>query len=738
MFLAGEATASGNVVEGNKIGTDVTGTVKLGNGADGVLLDSNAGSNTIGGTSAGAGNLISGNSGDGVVLGFDPSDPANNAAGALVTGNAVLGNLIGTDVTGLVNLGNAGNGVRIVDSASRNTVGGMLAGSGNTIAFNLGGVAIGSSPGDTGTINDSVLGNSFFGNARIGIDLGSDGTTANFRTNPTAFPNDGQNAPVLSAVSSGSVQGSLTTAPGTYRVELFASPTAGTLLQGQTLLAFATVSVPAAGTQTFSVSGLTIPVGMTVTATATNLANGDTSEFGTLPTTNYVVTTNNDLLGDKTPGEVTLRDVITAIDTGTASGNAPPPSVQNTISFAIGKPGSLQTITLNAGLGALPMILRAVDILGFSQANGTVPYSGPPLIVLNGAGAGPNASGLDFALRSDGSVVTGLDIEYFTGSGIVLDLVQNVVIQGNRIGTDHTGTRNAGNGLNGVLIEDGATNNTIGGTSAAARNLLSGNGSNGVEIIGGGTSGNVVEGNYIGTNAGGTAALPNKGNGVLIANGAEGNLIGTNGAGVIGTGERNLISGNASAGISIFGTLTSNNVVAGNFIGTTLTGRTALRNVTAGVVIASGAANNTIGGTAAGNGNTIAFNAKAVTIGSSYFDAGTVGDSILGNGIVSGVGPGIDLATPTDNNGQNAPVLAHMTATSVSGTLTTGIGTYRIEFFASPAGSVRQGKTFLGFTMVTLTTSGSQDFTADMAMPAGMAITATATNMGTGDTSEFS
>jgi hypothetical protein len=815
VLLAGQGPSSGNVVQGNEIGTDITGTIKLRNGMAGVLLDGKASGNVIGGTASGAGNVISGNGGDGVTIGLNPFDPRNNAAGALVSGNTVSGNWIGTDFSGIINLGNGGNGVTVVDDATQNTDGGTAGGSGNRIAFNLTGIAVGTSAVDSGTINDTVLGNSIFANNRLGIDLGSDGPTPG-GGNSASFPNDGQNAPVLTSVFRNSVSGNLTTAPGSYRVELFASPTAGTLLQGQSLLGFTTVVVPAGGTQTFTLSGLTIPFSATVTATATNLANGDTSEFGTLPTTNYVVTTANDVAPFSTHAGVTLRDVITALSTGAASGNAPAPSLQNTLSFAIGRTGSVQTITLSAALGPLPLITREVDILGLSQGGTTVPYAGPPLIILNGAGAGTNASGLDFGLGSDGSVVTGLNIEHFKGNGIVLDLVQDVVVQGNYVGTDRTGKLKAGNGGNGVLIEDGATGNTIGGSTLASRNIISGNSANGVEIIGGGSSGNVVEGNYVGTDVSGTRALANASNGVLIVNGATGNRIGANGDGMTDTAERNLLSGNGNDGVEVFGFGSTGNVVAGNFIGTSVAGLTALHNYQAGVAIVGGASDNRVGAgaldtvpgddlnlisgnlrggvllqdfgttrnvvagnyigtsirgtTALGNnapgviilngaaGNQIGTDASgddALTmrnviwynnplvhylpgVGVYVGGQGSVGNSILGNSIWANTKSGIYLASSTANNGQAAPVMTSMTASSISGSLTSKPGTYRIEIFACPRGPVPQGKTYIGCTMVTLTANGSQVFTATLTVPAGMSVTSTATNVATGDTSAFS
>ena len=113
-----------------------------------------------------------------------------------------------------------------------------------------------------------------------------------------------------------------------------------------------------------------------------------------------------------------------------------------------------------------------------------------------------------------------------TGAGIELDgantstpgPVENVSIEGNFIGTDITGTIARPNGANGVTITGGSNLNTIGGSTAGARNVISGNTGDGVSITG---NNNLVEGNYVGTNAAGTAALAN-GVGLLIDTGAVG------------------------------------------------------------------------------------------------------------------------------------------------------------------------------------------------------------------------
>ena len=109
---------NGNLVTGNFLGTDVNGTAAGPGNGDGVVIDNSASNNTIGGTGAGAGNVISGNSGDGIDISGD--------------GNFVQGNKIGTDVMGSSSLGNQVAGVRI--RGSFNTIGGTGSGAGNVIS----------------------------------------------------------------------------------------------------------------------------------------------------------------------------------------------------------------------------------------------------------------------------------------------------------------------------------------------------------------------------------------------------------------------------------------------------------------------------------------------------------------------------------------------------------------------------------------------------------------------------
>src|SRR5262249_28366575 len=127
----------------------------------------------------------------------------------------------------------------------------------------------------------------------------------------------------------------------------------------------------------------------------------------------------------------------------------------NTIDFGIGAVGSQQTI---APTSALPVVTNPVLIDGWSQ--GGSGYTGAPLVVLDGTGAGANANGLDFGTGSQGSTARGLVVSDFSANGIAL-LSNNDVVQGCYIGLNATGTAAAGNGLDGIAINQGS-NETIG------------------------------------------------------------------------------------------------------------------------------------------------------------------------------------------------------------------------------------------------------------------------------------
>jgi CSLREA domain-containing protein len=219
---------------------------------------------------------------------------------------------------------------------------------------------------------------------------------------------------------------------------------------------------------------------------------------------------------------------------------------------------------------------------------------------------------------NDGSPSHGVQI---TGPAATMN-----VVAGNYIGTNTTGAVNLGNLRNGVII-DGAPNNTIGGTAPGAGNIISGNGRHGVEITKNGSMGNVVQDNFIGTDAGGATALGNSFSGVLVGNSASGNTVGGS-----APGAGNVISGNAESGVLIQNSGT--NQVQGNIIGLNAAGMAVLPNSFDGVRIGGSATGNTVGGATAGARNVISGNTQnGVGIsgsGSNQVQGNYIGTDITG------------------------------------------------------------------------------------------------------------
>ncbi|MFO0979550.1 MAG: hypothetical protein U0996_24325, partial [Planctomycetaceae bacterium] len=281
----------------------------------------------------------------------------------------------------------------------------------------------------------------------------------------------------------------------------------------------------------------------------------------------------------------------------------------------------------------LPTISNPIVIDGTSAPG----YAGTPVVVIDGVNAGALADGLE--LSGDGSTVRGLNIQRFGGNGIEVVFGNNNTFTSNWIGVNAAGLAAAPNAQSGILINQGA-NNIIGGSTAAARNVISGNLVHGVFIAGNLSSGNKVQGNYLGTDVSGTLAIGNGQAGVRIASSADGNVVGTDGDLVNDAGEGNLISGNGY-GVEIVGSGTTTNVVAGNLIGTDANGTAGLGNVF-GVRIDSGPSANIIGGTSSVSRNIISGN----TIGINLTGTGTDGNFVKGNYI----GLALDGATAIANN----------------------------------------------------------------------------------------
>ena len=271
------AASNDNVIRGNYIGTDRTGTVSVGNRI-GVSLFAGSDNNLVGGTDSGAPNVISGNTINGIGIGGTPFDDAEN--------NVVHGNLIGTDASGANPLGNQRDGIVLSNHAINTMVGGILPNEANTIAFNgINGVNV-----ILMAMNNSIRGNNIRSNGNLGIEVSSigfpsDGVTANDPDDIDSGPNGFQNYPENLVVGFGpstQVTGNLDSSPNsTFIVDFYFNTqlNASGRGEGELYLGSTTVTTDANGDATFSAANLPpVSAGGFLTATATD-EMGNTSEF---------------------------------------------------------------------------------------------------------------------------------------------------------------------------------------------------------------------------------------------------------------------------------------------------------------------------------------------------------------------------------------------------------------------------------------------------------------------------
>lgn len=269
--LGNNSSGNAATVQGNYIGTDVTGTKALGGSIAGINISSN--NNIIGGTAAGAGNVISGNL-IGIQLGGFFS--------VGIIGNVIQGNSIGVNAAGTGPLPNTGAGI-VVSEAVNSIIGGTQSGAANKIAFN-GGPGVSMSAGNAN--GNSVRGNAIFSNNGLGIDLGATGITANDLNDADTGPNQLQNFPeitsVMSTSSNTTIQGTLKSIPNTaFQIDFYTNVAVDPSGNGEGAQFFntTTVNTDGNGNGTINVTfPVALPAGRVITATATD-PNGNTSEF---------------------------------------------------------------------------------------------------------------------------------------------------------------------------------------------------------------------------------------------------------------------------------------------------------------------------------------------------------------------------------------------------------------------------------------------------------------------------
>ncbi|MBI1817435.1 MAG: CSLREA domain-containing protein [Deltaproteobacteria bacterium] len=326
-------------------------------------------------------------------------------------------------------------------------------------------------------------------------------------------------------------------------------------------------------------------------------------------------------------------------------------------------------------------------------------------------------SGITFgACTGDCNLISGNKIN----EGVVIDqAATGSIIQGNFIGTDVTGNQAIGNGVS-MDCSAGIVSYAVGveiGGAVGSGNVVSGNVGVGIQVHGLYTG---VQGNYIGTNSAGTAAVPNSGPGVMVYQ--------ANGATIGGTYPfGNLISGaSTSGGFGVQIIQSTNTQIVGNRIGTAADGTTPLPNLSDGVYISDQSSHNIVGALNADAGNTIAFNGRngvRIDGASPPVFANTI---VGGNSIYSNGDAGIALINDGNNN------LAPPTIEGIDPLHGTACGTCVVEIFSD---AEDEGRIFEGLGVVT--SGGTWTFNGPVSGPHVTATSTVVAPLGT-ETSEFS
>jgi uncharacterized repeat protein (TIGR01451 family) len=661
-------TNGGNVIEGNFIGLNPDGvSADAGNGSVGLFLDSSS-NNLIGGTTPAARNVISANDSTGIFL-------SNNS-----NTNTIRGNYIGTDAAGTGAVGNSpGAGIGILDS-SNNIIGGTETGAANLIAFNNnGGVAV-ISPNTISTGN-AVLSNSIHSNGGLGIDLGTEGVTANDPGDADTGANNLQNFPVITSASATGegtiVDFTLNSTPNTtFFFETFASSACDPSGHGEGEF-FVDRTTPVTTDENGNVSSqvtVAATAGQFITMTATDAA-GNTSEFSAcrqasvpLPQVDVSLTKSD------SPDPVTLGDPLTytiTVNNGPAPSNTPEAQnvvVTDTLPAGVTFNGASSTqgvctesggtVTCNVGtlgfagqatvtINVTPTVAGSLsntasvtsdnpdaDTSNNSATATTVVQTPTSFTVSNTADSGAGSlrqaildSNNTAGTQTINFLIDGGGVQTITPASPLPDITDTVIIDGYTQPGASPNTLAVGSDAVLLIEIDGSVQGTDLFHLRSDNNVIRGLVINrapfdGIQLLSA-NGGNVIEGNFIGTDPTGTIARANNRFGVSLffLPSANNTIGGTSPA------ARNVISGNGQ-GVVIGSAGSTNNIVRGNYIGTTASGAAALPNNVRGIFIGDGATNNVIGGTTVADRNVISGNS-----GTGVFINGTgiTNNDVIGN-----------------------------------------------------------------------------------------------------------
>jgi len=685
-ILIYNVTASNNTVTENFIGISYNGSSATPN-VHGIGISGNSANNTI------SGNVISGNTQAGIAIGESHN-------------NIIKGNFIGTNSSGMSSVSNL-YGVAIQNAWS-NQIGGSTMQDRNIISGNT----------SAGIVIDGLQSknNIICGNY---IGLNSDGILA--------IPNEG--GIILSNASETIIGGSTVS----HKNIISGNTGAGITLNGT-------------GTRLNSIIG--------------NYIGTDIS--GTIPLSNYAgivlkSNSNKNNIGGILPSEGNLISAniemgiyVEASDSNVIVGNIIGPDISGTSALIIGDTliqangVEFNTVAKHNRLGGTSPSER--NIISGNRVYGMVYYGNTAYNEVIGNYIGTDITGTTSIPNATGICVDGgshhnpILFNVISGNisyGIFIVTNQTFYneVKGNFIGTDYSGTSSVPNDA-GLLLAGGAKHNIIGGNNSADRNIISGNRYGGIEISDQYTTDNTIQGNYIGTDFNGSAAIPNQ-YGIGITTRPKHNTI-----------DNNLISGNLKFGLLLF-EFADSNTISRNSIGTTANQLDPLSNGTAGIIIWGGSSGNMIGGHQMGN--VIAYHDS---IGIFIKDNNTKRNTISENSMFQNTLMGIDIYPEGPNNNDagdeddgpnnlmNHPNIQHVAYNPTSlgfwayGTIDTQTpnGTI-IELFIADENQFDrgEGKTYLGKAIANA--SGEWFFYGE-GITDGELLTATATDI-SGNTSEF-
>ncbi len=698
IFIAG-AGSNNHSITGNKIGTDVTGTLDLGNSHAGIRIENGPANIIVGGTLSSQANIISGNNLNGITV-----SRANDTV--------IVGNRIGTNANGDAAVANSQYGIQISDSAKRTRVGTNGNGQNDTEERNLisgnsqyGVVIVGVGTDDTvvagNYIGTNALGTGRIANGWYGVAtfnsagrtrIGTDGNNNGFDANERNVVSGNALANLFVASPQAVVAGNYIGTNADGSAALTNGSLGVYLWEGAQNVRVGTDGNGLADTLERNVISGNASYG--IFASANNVNNS--MSYDNAIAGNYIGVNASGSTAIGNPGggiyvSSGFRNTRIGTDGSNDAFNA---NERNVIS---GNSGPGITVTGNTTINTV----IAGNWIGLSAAGGSVvANSGDGVSIVGGALGniiGTNGDGLGD--QAERNVISG------NSRGIAIDgsTTANNVVAGNWVGLDSTGSVSLGNNNgagDGIAVTNGAKNNRI-GTNADGisddfeRNVVAGHTFAGIAVYNANTSNNVVAGNWVGTNAAGTTAFPN-GTGISLdfASGGVGpnnNLIGTNSDGVRDDVERNVVSGNTT-GILLSGTGVSQNTVAGNYVGLRPDGSTALGNSGTGISVVFGNANvisrNVISNNSTGvninaasntwiRGNLIGLNALGTTAAANRGNAGVLVTNGATNTMIGTNGDGIGDESERNVISGNTEEGVQIESFATSGTVVAGnyIGT---------------------------------------------------------------